>query len=122
MKWMALTLLFSSLAHASCTDMVVAQWRLSLSDKSLSLVNFAPQSVKICREETKPTKWMLEVKKDNQLTSYPVDLPQLPAGSDIKKSDLDLYFEAPLPVWAKKSQLRLIDHSDQSVLAIGEMK
>ena len=122
MKWIALALLLSTYAHARCTDMVVAQWRLSLSDKSISLVNFAPQSVKICRDEKAPVKWVLEVKRGKRLESHAVDLPQLPKGVELKTSDLDLYFEAPLPVWAKKSQLRLIDHSDMSVLATGEMK
>lgn len=109
-------------AHARCTDMVVAQWRLSLSEKSVSLVNFAPQSVKICRDEKAPVKWVFEVKKGRQLEIHAVYLPQLPKGVELKNSDLDLYFEAPLPVWAKKSQLRVIDHSDMSVLATGEMK
>jgi hypothetical protein len=122
MKWIALALMLTTHAHARCTDMVVAQWRLSLSEKSVSLVNFAPQSVKICRDEKAPVKWMFEVKKGRKLESYAVDLPQLPKGVELKTSDLDLYFEAPLPVWAKRSQLRVIDHSDMSVLATGEMK
>lgn len=122
MKWIALVLIFATQAHARCTDMVVAQWRLSLSEKSVSLVNFAPQSVKICHDEKAPVKWVFEVKKGRQLESHAIDLPQLPKGVEFKNSDLDLYFEAPLPVWAKKSQLRLIDQSGMSVLATGEMK
>lgn len=122
MKWIALALFLATQAHAACTDMVVAQWRLSLSTKTIALVNFAPQSVNICRDEKAAVKWVFEVKKGSQLALHSVDLPELPQGTDLKTSDLDIYFEAPLPVWAKKSQLRLIDHSDLSVLATGEMK
>ncbi len=122
MKWFLLTFLLTPLAHARCTDMVVAQWRLNLSEKNISLVNFAPQAVKICRDPAAPVTWVLEVKKGRNQVSYPVDLPQMPKGMDLLTSDLDLYFEAPLPLWAKKSQLRLINKNDQSVLASGEMK
>jgi hypothetical protein len=122
MKWIVLALMLTTQAHASCTDTVVAQWRVNLKDKGLSLVNFAPRSVSICQDEKAKVQWVFEVKQGDQEARYAVALPQLPKGMDLKKSDLDIYFEAPLPVWAKKSQLRLIDNSDMSVLATGEMK
>jgi len=122
MKWIIVSLFFNTLAWASCSDVVVSQWKLNLAEKSLSLVNFAPQSVKRCHEDKKNLKWVFEIKKNGQAARFPIELPPLPQNEDIKTSQLDIYFEAPLPLWAKKAQLKIIDSTDQSVLATGDMK
>ena len=122
MKWLFITLFFCSQAQAQCLDMVKAHWRLNVADKTLSLVNFAPQSIKICHETKKVSKYIMETQKANLTHLQSIELPQLPKNSDVKNSTLDIYFEAPIPVWAKKSQLKIKETATGEIMATGEMK
>jgi hypothetical protein len=122
MKWLFFTLFICSQAYAECLDMVMANWRLNIAEKTLSLVNFAPQSIKICDATKKVSRFIMETQKADLIHLQSIELPQRPKNTEIKTTTLDIYFEAPLPVWAKKSNLKIKESATGEVMATGEMK
>jgi hypothetical protein len=104
-----------------CHNVVMANWRYSAVNKSLQLVNFAPKAVSYCQIKQEHA-YIMETRKGDLLYRHSLNLPELPRGESVKETQIDLYFEAPIPVWAKKAQLSLKEATSDEIIATGEMR
>jgi hypothetical protein len=133
MKLMAiLFILIPQLSSAACQDMVRAYWRFSPQKKTLELVNFAPKAIEFCQPLVHDTSAnvVMKIEANSKLFSRPLFIPFYDHWDSLSGDELqggaplaaDIYFDSPIPLWAKKSKLKLISLETNEEIGSGEMK
>jgi hypothetical protein len=131
-KLLLFLLVVSFKGHTACQDMVRAYWRYTPEKKLVELVHFAPQAIRYCEPlaQDSMANVLMKIQAGAQSFERPLFIPFFEYWDHLEGDELkggvspvpEIYFDSPIPVWAKKSRLILIDLSTGQELAQGAMK